>query len=272
MKKKRGFNLLELIIVIAIIAVLLLIIVPLSGGFINSATSTACKADEKQILTVVKANYLLDSVKGETDPIVSAKKTLTDEGYTYSTSGDSIFITDTCPGKGTYTLTYDSGYKLTCSIHGSLDDSSVEVSSVLRIFAGYLNTDDTLNNILFNSSTGYFRASFYTNSRTHKAIDSTAPSSAGSQTTTFRKMITDELAEVGLDLSTKCWRIERGSTYPDLKIYMTDTDITKLTPGTVLSNVAVYDTKTKTITYEKVSVGLDPNAGTYNILTSTRTN
>ena len=272
MKKKLGFNLLELIIVIAIIAVLLLIIVPLTGGFINSATDTACKADEKQILTVVKANYLLDSVKGETDAIASAKSTLTDEGYTYSSSGESILITDTCPGKGTYTLTYDSGYKLTCSIHGSLDESSVEVSSILKIFAGYLNTNETLNDILFNTSTGYFRASYYTNSRTHKSIDSTAPGSVGSQTTTFRKMITTELSKIGLDLSDKSWRIERGSTYPNLKIYMTDTDITKLTPGTVLSNVAVYDTKTKTITYEKVSVGLDPNAGTYNILNSTRKN
>ena len=43
MNKKHGFNLLELIIVIAIIAILLLIIIPLSGGFINSATDTAAR-------------------------------------------------------------------------------------------------------------------------------------------------------------------------------------------------------------------------------------
>ena len=57
MKKlnNKGFTLMELIIVIAIIAVLMLILVPTMGGFVDSAKEEALRANAKAAYTAAVA-------------------------------------------------------------------------------------------------------------------------------------------------------------------------------------------------------------------------
>lgn len=60
--KKKGFTLIEMIIVIAIIAVLLMIIVPTMNGFITAAQKEKDSANARSIYVAAKAQYTAYSV------------------------------------------------------------------------------------------------------------------------------------------------------------------------------------------------------------------
>lgn len=54
--KKKGFTLIELIVVIAILVALMLILVPKLTGFTDSATKTANQANARAIYTALQAS------------------------------------------------------------------------------------------------------------------------------------------------------------------------------------------------------------------------
>ncbi|MFA9379674.1 MAG: type II secretion system protein [Acetanaerobacterium sp.] len=61
-KKNRGFTLIELIVVIAILGILIAILVPSMVGFIRSARETAVKAEAKTVYTSVQAYITTDKL------------------------------------------------------------------------------------------------------------------------------------------------------------------------------------------------------------------
>ena len=73
MKTKKGFTILELVIVIAVIAILAAVLVPTFGGIIDKSNESAAMQEARNIYT----NYLADSAETgvvETDVYVKTAK------------------------------------------------------------------------------------------------------------------------------------------------------------------------------------------------------
>ena len=63
MKKKKGFTLVELVIVIAVIAILSAILIPTFGSIMSDAKETSAKADLKSVITT----YLAKNANSDAD-------------------------------------------------------------------------------------------------------------------------------------------------------------------------------------------------------------
>lgn len=73
-KKNRGFTLIELIVVIAILGVLIAILVPSMLGFMDNARKTSVKAEAKTILTAAQS-YMTSEVLINNVPAATAQGT-----------------------------------------------------------------------------------------------------------------------------------------------------------------------------------------------------
>ena len=130
MKKKKGFTLVELVIVIAVIAILSAILIPTFGSIMSDAKETSAKADLKSVITT----YLAENSASDTADIDLSDKcfikkdtvpsaTPTGEAYLYN-NGEITKITlgtgeaslpsgvttpvELVPGSGWYMFNYTS--------------------------------------------------------------------------------------------------------------------------------------------------------------------
>ncbi|WP_319001937.1 type II secretion system protein [Clostridium algoriphilum] len=114
-KKKKGFTLIELIVVIAIIGILALIAVPKLSGFQDKARRTQVVTDSHQITTAIES-ILTEAPTGTITAVTSAL-TIT------AGSSDQVLKmagVDPATSPNTKTLTYgvDGGFVLTELING----------------------------------------------------------------------------------------------------------------------------------------------------------
>ena len=106
--KKRGFTLIELIVVIAILAVLAAILVPSMLGILNNSKESVANANARSVYSAAQAAYVSLSSTGEAPTGTTAEPVV----YTSSTSGTFIdkIIENLGNGfDGVYTVTVADG-------------------------------------------------------------------------------------------------------------------------------------------------------------------
>lgn len=109
-KKNRGFTLIELIVVIAILGILAAVLIPQFTGFQNKAKQTQALVEAKQWATAADAYVIENSIKDtEAAKIVTAKGTISTTAGTSGTIADaSIGITS---GHVTFTYVTSDGHQ-----------------------------------------------------------------------------------------------------------------------------------------------------------------
>lgn len=108
MINKKGFTLIELIVVIAILGILALFLVPSFIGYADDAQKATCDANRH----LIERSYKFYKISNEN---VSLSAYINGDGSEYQGSQ--------CPSKGTYSYDDDNG-KVLCSIHGGADDET----------------------------------------------------------------------------------------------------------------------------------------------------
>lgn len=108
MKNKKGFTLIELIVVIAILGILALFLVPSFIGYADDAQKATCDANRH----LIERSYKFYKVKNED---LKLSDYIIGDGSEYQGSQ--------CPSKGTYSYDDVNG-KVICSIHGGADDET----------------------------------------------------------------------------------------------------------------------------------------------------
>lgn len=113
----RGFTLVELIVVIAILAILSAILIPVISGYVDDSRESVCFSDRQTIIRAYKAQYVLCSAHGEDTSLTAVLSKCQDSFPSAVFSGNTI--TGVCPCSGTYTCksTADGELTISCSEH-----------------------------------------------------------------------------------------------------------------------------------------------------------
>jgi len=118
--KGSGFTLMELLIVVAIVAILVAISIPIFAGTVDKASETACLANQTSARHALSITAL------------STGRALTREEAKKAVESTVGELDRLCPGGGTYALTEDaescSGWNVNCEKHKDAD-SAVEKST-----------------------------------------------------------------------------------------------------------------------------------------------
>lgn len=113
--RRKGFTIAELLTVVAIIAVLVAVGIPVFGTSLERSRAAACMANRRSLQSELS--------------------------YAYMTEGESFTRPDismyTCPSGGTISYTLESGrFKVECSVHSSWTSSTVP-NAFEKVFKGY---------------------------------------------------------------------------------------------------------------------------------------
>ncbi len=207
-KRKAGFTLVEIIVVLAIIAVLLAITVPAIAGYIEQAKKTGCEGNRNYVMKYYDAYLEVHSLDNNETSFASY---VTD---TYGNDWD-----DGCPDDGEYTfIGYGDHAYIECSIHGVNEGIELAADKALE-FATNLSLPEVLEKLRISINLNGYH------------IDS-----AGAAASTTGKRIMEAFAPYGYTLAEGSWvLVGRGGQKYDL-IY-TDQDISKMAVG---DTVKVY--------------------------------
>lgn len=109
MRKNSGFTLVEMLVVVAIIAILVAVAIPTFNSQLDKARETACKANRRSLYAVMSVNYMTDEYPSLSSAFIDL----------YSLHSAEY----KCPSEGTYTWADngDGTGRIVCSVH---DDGS----------------------------------------------------------------------------------------------------------------------------------------------------
>jgi len=114
MNAKKGFTLIEIMIVVAIIAILAAVAIPNFIGYRKSAQRSSCIANLKQLDNATEAYRV-----NQSDPTA-----LPEQSSLYNASGTGLIkgtAALTCPAGGTYTKPASTTAGWTCSLASDAD-------------------------------------------------------------------------------------------------------------------------------------------------------
>lgn len=249
-KNKKGFTLVEMIVVIVILGILLAIMVPQLIKYIDKAKAVQCRTDVSYIMK----EYQIEAL--EKDPGTAEEACTLLENIVLEHNGKlekkgEIFnggiYSDVCTSKGLYTCTFDYTYKtvtVTCSEH---DEEQIEVKKLADVL-GKLDFTDILN-FPYKNLNDYFK-----NGRT--SINSEALSTGGyGSYGSLAKVIEAKLQEQGINMAGRSWRMyKEGDTY---NLFLTDSQ--KITTEMKGDRVACtqYDIKNNKVIHGTIVISTE---------------
>ncbi len=233
---RRGFTLAELLVVVAIIAILVAVSIVIFTGKQKEAKETVCKANRESLKHHIVADYLSGDLETLNDEVLKTYIEMDKEGDK-----------EMCPSGGTYyiqftenTKTFEGGFSIRCTYHD--DGKNSDVASGFS-GAGFLKALTEIDN------NGVIKEYF----KTHLTIDSGATDSERSKT------VERILKENDIDLEkegVKTWAYryyKQGDNKYNKMLYWSSVDIQQKNPGEEVPFIR-YNVQTKTYTVWNVSV------------------
>ena len=248
-RKRAGFTLVEVIIVLVVLAILAAIMVPALTGWIDQSKARVCESNRLQLLRYYQYETTLYYTELKANPRAVELQTVIDGGYKQS-EGDAKALT--CPSGGDYTGVGSA--TIYCTKHGLMN------ASLQTLLIGAMQSAGGSTPITFGGGSGGVAS-----------IDSTAPEQTG--ITTKAAAIRKWLEDHGISMDTlgmQSWKIEGTPGQTTVQaVTWSDQDVSAASAGTYVRAVSYNDkTGSFTVGYIKVESHKEGSGAAYNITQS----
>ncbi len=252
MKKSKGFTLMEMLIVVAVIAILIIIAIPVFTAQLDKTREATCSANRRSLQSVALTAFMTGKDDGTN---YADTRAAFDAVFTNDAYGKEHYI---CPSKGTLSWIVDdeqTGHVL-CEKHGGLHGASAAEALAKQIQHGESTISQYLNKVL----------------STNRSLD--YPNPGGTGFAGWSQEVIKLAKEAGIDLEGGSWRIYKWGKN-NISVYYYDGDISKMAAGDSLDNLTKWSIVNGSISKKEGSaagaVVANTVAGkTYNIINNVR--
>lgn len=137
-RQRAGFTLAELLVVVAIVAVLVAIAVPVFTSALGSTEEATCDANRRSVKSMYTNAWLLNQDQNQQELFGNCVAKLNEQN-----GNDNPGVNELCPNKGDYSATFDSNGAafVKCSVHGLSDEDKVNGWIASNAWSGKTDSD-----------------------------------------------------------------------------------------------------------------------------------